>query len=133
MNRELVVYRMQRSQEALSDAKMLFAESRLPATVNRAYYALFYAVSAVLLTANFSSAKHSGIRALFNREYVKTGLVSENVGRLYGEAFDFRQKGDYADFIQIDGQDVSCMLRDIEGALQEIHALTQSRIEADSD
>ena len=70
---------------------------------------------------------------MFNREYVKTGLVSENVGRLYGEAFDFRQKGDYADFIQIDGQDVSCMLRDIEGALQEIHALTQSRIEADSD
>ena len=133
MSRELFIYRLQRSLEAQSDAKMLFAESRLSATVNRAYYALFYAVSALLLTANLSSAKHSGIRALFNREYVKTGLVGENIGRLYGKAFDFRQKGDYADFVQIDGQEVSRILLDIDGALKEIHELTQSKIGAYSD
>jgi len=41
--------------------------------VNRLYYACFYAVSALLIQQGLSSSKHTGVRSLFNRHYVKTG------------------------------------------------------------
>jgi len=131
MNPDLIAYRLQRSMDSLTDAKMLFAESRLLATVNRAYYAMFYAVSALLMTRELSSAKHSGVRALFNQHFVKNGLIRVEVGRLYAEVFDLRQKSDYADFVQLDVSEVGCMVQDVEIALHEIHALTLAQHETD--
>ncbi len=43
--------------------------------INRAYYALFYAVSALLLEEGRRFSKHSGVRAAFNRDLVKPGLT----------------------------------------------------------
>ena len=69
--RKLVRYRLQRAQEALDEAALLHEKGHLNACVNRLYYAGFYAVSALLLAEGKSSSKHSGIRALFTKEWVK--------------------------------------------------------------
>lgn len=59
--------------------------------VNRLYYASFYAVSALLLLHDKSFAKHSGIRSAFHREFVRSGIVSKELGHLYDRLFDSRQ------------------------------------------
>ncbi len=74
--------------------------------VNRLYYACFYAVSALLLAEGKTAAKHSGIRALFDREWVKTGRVPVDVGRFYRKLFDSRQQGDYDDFVRFQEAEV---------------------------
>jgi uncharacterized protein len=51
--------------------------------INRAYYALFYAVSALLLEEGRRFSKHSGVRAAFNRDLVKPGRLSRKHGELY--------------------------------------------------
>ncbi|RME91125.1 MAG: HEPN domain-containing protein [Anaerolineae bacterium] len=71
------------------------------ACANRLYYAAFYAVSALLVRDGYTATKHSGIKALFNRHYVKTGAVSKEQGRLYNRLFDLRQEGDYLDFVSL--------------------------------
>lgn len=97
--KDLVDYRRMKANETLRDARILLNAKSHPSAVNRIYYALFYEVTALLLTNDLSSAKHSGTRSLFNEHFVKTGIVKAEHGKFYSTMFDFRQKGDYGDFV----------------------------------
>jgi uncharacterized protein (UPF0332 family) len=96
---DLAQYRMVRAYETLHDAHILANEQRWNACVNRLYYACFYAVSALLVQDDLSSSRHSGVRSLFNRQYVKTGKVPKEMARVYNDLFERRQESDYIDFV----------------------------------
>jgi hypothetical protein len=104
--RTLVIYRLERAREALEEANILLERGHANTFVNRLYYACFYAVSALLLTRELSSAKHSGVRSLFHQHFVKSGIVDTELGQLYDRLFDNRQKGDYTDLIRFDLNEV---------------------------
>lgn len=106
MTNELIDYRRNRAKEALNDAEYLFNLGSMFSTVNRIYYAMFYEVTALLLTKELSSPKHSGVKSLFNKEFVKIGKVSIESGKLFTRMFDFRQKGDYEDFVIFEKDEV---------------------------
>ena len=101
---DLIAYRMQHANEALEEARLLADHGHANASVNRLYYACFYAVNALLYSRGLSAAKHSGVRSLFGRHFVKTGLVSKDLAAFYNDLFESRQEGDYEDFFQIDPQ-----------------------------
>lgn len=103
---DLINYRRSKARETLNDAKILIESKSYSSAVNRIYYSLFYETSALLLTKDFSSAKHSGIRALFNEHFIKTGAISLESGRFYTVMFEFRQKSDYGDFISFEEEKV---------------------------
>ena len=98
-SRDLVAYRIARADEALEDARILAKAERWNACVNRLYYACFYAISALLVRHGLSSSKHTGVRSLFNRQYVKTGEIPKDLARIYNDLFERRQEGDYIDFV----------------------------------
>lgn len=98
----LIAYRLQRAEETLEEARVMQNIGHWNTCANRLYYAAFYAVSALLAKDEHSATKHSGIKALFNRHYVKTGKVSKEKGRLYNRLFDLRQEGDYLDFVSLE-------------------------------
>lgn len=100
--RTLILYRFERANESLDEARILMEHGHANTFVNRLYYACFYAVSGLLLTKGLSSAKHSGVRALFHQNFVKEGLISKELGQVYDKLFDNRQKGDYADMVRFD-------------------------------
>lgn len=113
MNPDLVQYRLDRAEEALKDAELLLSENRLISTVNRLYYGMFYAVIALLETNDLSSSKHTGVRALFNQHFVKTGVISNQAGSLFNMLFNDRHKGDYSDYVdftweQVNEHDKNC-------------------------
>jgi uncharacterized protein (UPF0332 family) len=97
---ELIRYRLERSREALDEARILKRENHWNACVNRLYYSCFYAVSALLHTGGMSSSKHSGVKALFNQHWVKTGKITKDKGRFYNQLFESRQEADYIDFVK---------------------------------
>lgn len=107
----LIAYRMERAHEAIDEAKMLFEAEHINLYVNRLYYACFYAVSALLLTKNFSTSKHGHLRSLLHREFVKTGLIPKELGKHFDLLFDSRLEGDYADFARFEADDVSGWLK----------------------
>lgn len=123
--RELVRYRLHRAQEALDEAALLYEKGHLNTCVNRLYYACFYAVSALLLAEGKSSSKHSGIRALFNKEWVKTGRISSEYGRFYRRLYDSRQKGDYGDFVQFEDADVTSWLQEARRFVVTVTSLAE--------
>ena len=63
--------------------------------INRAYYAFFYAATALLLTLDLTRSKHSGVMAAFREQFVKPGLFPIDDSRAYGEAFEARNTTDY--------------------------------------
>jgi len=105
--RILAGYRLQRAEEALKEAELLFGGGHVNTFVNRLYYACFYAVSALLLLEGKSSSKHSGVRALFHQGFVRTGVFSKDSGQFYDRLFDNRQKADYADLVAFEDKDVA--------------------------
>jgi len=99
----LIKLRLEKAKETLQDAHTLHEQNGAPTSiVNRAYYAMFYATLALLVTVDRSSSKHSGVIALFDREFVKQNIVSKELGRMLHQAFESRQEGDYHDISKID-------------------------------
>ena len=93
----VINHRRQKAKDTLADAKLLLDNGRLRSCVNRIYYAFFYEVIALLLTRKLYAATHAGVRALFNQHFVKTSLVTGELGSFYSRMFDIRQKADYED------------------------------------
>jgi len=73
--KDLIRYKLSRAQETLQEATVMLQTNHPYGAANRIYYACFYAVTALLLTRNLSSSKHSGVLALFNRHFVKPGFA----------------------------------------------------------
>lgn len=97
----LIRYRMERAADALLQAETLAKIGQYSGTVNRAYYAMFYAALALLLTKGLGSAKHSGVLSLFDREFVKTGEADKHWSQILHAAFKRRNRGDYDDLVEI--------------------------------
>ncbi|MGX9725979.1 MAG: HEPN domain-containing protein [Candidatus Electronema sp. VV] len=103
---EIICYRLERAEETYQEALLMQREKHWNTCANRLYYACFYAVSALLQQHDFSSGKHSGIKAYFNQHFIKTGILDKEFGRLYSRLFDARQEGDYIDFVRYTAEDV---------------------------
>lgn len=126
---DLAKYRLEKAKNTLLDAKKYIGGATLDSTVNRIYYAMFYAVNALLITKGLSSSKHTGILSLFNREFVKKGLIEKQLGKFYSDMFDNRKEGDYKDFVKFEKEDVEVWLKKAEEFINKIEEITLKAIE----
>lgn len=117
--RELCAYRISQARETIREADVLLREGMsLRSVMNRLYYAMFYAVLALLQTKQLGTSKHSGAIALFDREFVKTGIFPKELSKVLHRAFELRQKGDYMEEAEITSADVE-ELRPLAGEFVE--------------
>ncbi|MBU0700296.1 HEPN domain-containing protein [bacterium] len=119
----LILYRLERAKESIDEALILLEKGYTNTTVNRLYYACFYAVSALLFTKGISSSKHSGVRGFFHQYFVKPGTIDVKSGHLYDRLFDTRQKGDYADLIRFDIAEVQPWVDEVQKFVIKIEEL----------
>jgi len=99
---DLVRHRIEQAQTALDDAAYLLDGKRSPQSiVNRAYYAMFYAVLALLQKAGKVPSKHTGVISLFDTEYALKGLLPKELSKDLHKAFELRQVSDYKNVLPI--------------------------------
>jgi uncharacterized protein len=106
----LVRYRLQQAGETLREASLLLEQSAWRGAQNRAYYAMFYAVHALLATRQLGTSKHSGVLGLFDREFVKPGLLPTALSRSLRLAFNRRQSWDYGEVAELDPEEITEMV-----------------------
>ncbi len=107
----LALHRLQQAAESLQEAQYLFAGGKsLRSVVNRIYYGMFYAVLALLIYEPYTSSKHSGVLAYFNKRFVKGSLFPDAMGRSLNKAFEFRQRGDYREYFELTKDQVEPLL-----------------------
>ena len=104
---QLARYRLKQAEECIDEADCLSASNKNPRSViNRLYYAMFYAVLALLVFEPFTSSKHSGVLAYFNKHFIKEAIFPMELGRSINQAFDLRQEGDYRECVELSYEQV---------------------------
>ncbi|MDI6792159.1 MAG: HEPN domain-containing protein [bacterium] len=122
----LISYRMERSKESIQAAQIMLENEMLTFSMNRVYYAMFYAVQALLVLHGVSFSKHGQVKGYFNRELIKTGVLPIEMGKTYNKAFEYRQKFDYVDFAVPDHE----MVCEYIEKAREFHARIHGYIQA---
>ncbi len=89
---------MELADEALADASAARKRDSRRASLNRAYYAAFYAASALITVLGLYSSKHQGILSFFDRELVLAGHMDRRHGRALHRLFELRSDADYEIF-----------------------------------
>ena len=117
---DYIRYRFQRAEDSFDDALLLAENERWNTVVNRLYYSCFYAVVAILLKNNIETQTHNGTRTQFSLNFIKTGLIDKEYGKLYSKLFDYRQKGDYGDLFYYDKETIAPLIDSVREFLDEI-------------
>lgn len=111
---------IQKGNRSLAAARKHIVEGDYDFASSRAYYAVFYAMEAVLLTKNLSASKHAGVTRLFNQHFVKTAIFPAEFGKFIGWLFSDRQTGDYKLGLSIDQTNAERNVQLAETILQAI-------------
>lgn len=74
---------LEHAADALDDANFLHQHGRIMALANRAYYAIFYYASALLLTEGITTKKHEGARVKFHELFVKRADFQEKLVKFW--------------------------------------------------
>lgn len=99
---DYVQYRLQKAKDTILEVEILIQNGYWNTSINRMYYACFYAVGALLVKHGIDTSSHSGCRQKFGQLFVQNGKIDKKLAKHYTELFEKRQKGDYNDFFDFD-------------------------------
>jgi uncharacterized protein (UPF0332 family) len=83
---------LDKANESLRAAQMLFENDHFGFSASRSYYAMFYATEAALLHRDLRFSSHSAVLSSFNRELVKEGALPDSTFRSLQRGFDLRKR-----------------------------------------
>ena len=126
--RDIVSYRIERAYTALEQAKLNLKMNCLEVTANRLYYAAYYVVSALLIANKIVAHSHEGNVTQFGLQFVKTGRVDREDGKLLSHLLTMRLKGDYSDRFGLTEDDVLPYIGPTEAFLDKISFLARESL-----
>ena len=117
----LIKYRLEEAEDSIKEAEVLLTEGMsMRAVMNRLYYAMFYAVLALLQEKEMGTSKHAGAISLFDREFVKKGVFDERMSKTLHRAFELRQRGDYMERVEVAKSDVDEILSEAKEFVRRV-------------
>ena len=103
--KELAMHRLAVARDDLEAAKQNFNEKHYHSSNNRAYYAIFRAISACLALEFKAFKQHAQVIGNFNKDFVHTGIFPKDISRKISRAQEIRHASDYDDFFMISIED----------------------------
>lgn len=86
---------LEKAGDAIDNAIYNLKGGFFAATANRAYYAGYYCIIALLYSQNVYSKTHQGARAKFSELFIKTAIFPIETSDSITMLFDYRQEADY--------------------------------------
>ncbi len=124
---ELVMYRINRAKETLSEVEFQIENEKWNTAVNRLYYSCYYAVIALLTWNDINAKTHTGVRQMFGLHFIKPGIIAEDLGDFYTDIFEMRQTGDYDDFISFEDSKVIALVDPARKLILQIEKLLNQK------
>ncbi|MBA7548655.1 hypothetical protein ES705_41120 [subsurface metagenome] len=84
--KEIIRYRLARARDTYEDALILVDKKKWNSTINRLYYSAYYAVMALLLSAELKPTTHNGAKSNFSEHFIKKGIISKEFGKMDSSA-----------------------------------------------
>ncbi len=96
---------MSKAEEKLQAANTLLKEDFIDDAISRAYYAIFHAASAVLLSEGITVESHSALKTMFGLRFIKAGKIDKKYAKYLSKLKDERENGDYDIFTSFERED----------------------------
>jgi uncharacterized protein (UPF0332 family) len=112
--------RMDQAHETLQEAEVLFEQDFWRGTINRSYYAMFYAVLALAASRGVAISKHTHAIAFLDKEFIRKGIFPKELSRSLHIGFDERQTTDYGEIWDIDHTEAEQTLSDAKSFVKTI-------------
>ncbi len=119
----LIEYRLKQSIESIDLARFLLSNDKLVIAVNRIYYGMYYALTALALKHSFETSKHTQLIGWFNKEFIFSKKVDSKFGEILKEGYKNRTKGDYEAFVLFSTNEVELMLIEMVEFIEEIRSI----------
>lgn len=116
---KLARHRLDRAKEAFTEGEHLLTKRAFMGAVNRFYYAAFYAARSLLALNEVDSSRHSGVISLFQKHFVKSGLIAAEKAKALPRAFEKRQKSDYGDFSTVTMKEAQAIRIEVSAFIEE--------------
>lgn len=123
----LIDYRLKQALETIELAKFLVMSEKFIIAVNRIYYGMYYALTALALKNKFETSKHRQLIGWFNKEYISTKKLDSKYGKILRNAYQNRTKGDYDAFVSFSKVEVESMLSEMIDFIEEIKRLLEKQ------
>ena len=118
---------LERARQSLEAAQELASSEYYDFAASRAYYAAFYAATALLLSEELTFSKHSGVVASIHHKFVKTGRLDVQQGKNLNWLFELRGIGDYGGQVHVTERDAKRAVRAASEFLEAIDVLLEKR------
>ena len=122
---EEVSANLDRAYKSIDAAKELLSNGYYDFAASLAYYAAFYASTALLLWEEREFRKHSGVIAAIHHSFVKTGKLDDKYGKDLNWLFELRGVGDYGVTAHVPEQEAARAIEAAEGIVHAIRKLIQ--------
>lgn len=116
----LVTLELEKVGKTLDEMEIQLRNNLWGMAANRLYYALFHAVSALLISDHHEVGTHRGAVNKFSLFYVKTGIFTAADGKLYSQLQQLREDGDYNCSIDVDQSDISEKIKPARELIERI-------------
>ncbi len=119
--RQIIVDReMEKALRTYDDMDFNAREGKWEAAANRLYYALFHAISALLVCDGYNVKSHRGIMAMFGEHYVRTEIFSKKDGSLLSDLVIMRDNADYNCFFEATEEKLSPFIAPTRALIEKI-------------
>ena len=115
---EIAAY-IKKDKENVFAAEKMIKEGLNAIAVSRLYYAMFYAVEAILLTKKKSFSSHKAVISYFGKEFCKNNIIDAKFHRMLLEMFEARQEADYDPIVEISDEEVKFYVKSVKEFLKE--------------
>lgn len=96
--RENVREEIDRADESMKAADLLFNNGFVRDAVAKLYYSFLYTIRAMLLTKGLEPKSHEGALRLFGLYFVKKGIFETKDSHIFSKLMKYRQEADYNPF-----------------------------------
>ena len=118
---------MENAQEMLEVARLNLNNDYYGSVCNRAYFAVFYAASALLFSKGMSFGKHSAIISAFRQHFIKTGEFDVKWSGIYQRLMSHRQSSDYDINVRVEKEQAVDDLKDAQAFVEEVERWLQKQ------
>ncbi len=118
--------KLERSEASLQAARLLLASELFDDSASRAYYTIFHAASALLLSRGLSFNSHSGVLRAVSLNFVKTGELEKSLGRDINWLAELRQVGDYGEVRRVSSREANQAVQIASNFLGQVRAILMS-------
>jgi len=104
---QLIKYRLEQAKECIDEVEFQINNKKYKTAINRIYYGMFYSLLALSLNFKFNTSKHTQIIGWFNKNFIHTGKLNKEYGKIINKSFTIRQESDYEPFVNYEKDEVN--------------------------